>query len=348
MPYCPECGADVRDDEQFCPNCGTGLSGEQGGDQWGEDTTQSGGRQQGGNQGWGDDYNQQQGGNQGYQQQTGNQEYQQQGGNQGYQQQTGNQGYQQQTGNQGYQQQGRGRQGGVPGGTVPQRSSGALDFTLGYPKRDGWTPVLISVLLTLGSILLLPLLPLIGYAFRVGRNAALGRPNPPQYEDWGGLFVDGVRYLALVIVTAIAALVGVFGLGIALGSVSDPLGGLGFFVGYLGAFYVGIAVLTAFIGGNSVTGAFTDGRAVQLLKSPYFLKAVLIYIGITIVLNIIAVVSIITIIGPLIVSTYVILSQGAYLGYVYFQAAEKGIVAPPAGAQQQAPQSGGTRAQPRR
>lgn len=345
MPYCPECGADVRDDEQFCPNCGTGLSGEQGGDQWGEDTTQSGGRQQGGNQGWGDDYTQQQGGNQGWDDDPN----QQQAGSQGYQQQGGNQGYQQQTGNQGYQQQGRGGQAAVAGGgTLPQRSSGALDFTLGYPKRDGWTPVLISVLLTLGSFLVLPLLPLLGYVFRIGRNAALGRPNPPQYEDWGGLFIDGLRYLALVIVTGIAALVGVFALAIALGSVSDSLGALAFLVGYLGAFYAGLALLTAFIGGNSVTGAFTDGRVVQLAKSAYFAKAVLIYLGIAIVFNIIAIVSIITIIGPIIVNTYFILSLGAYLGYVYFQAAEKGIVAPPAGAQQQAPQSGGTRAQPRR
>jgi|APHM01.1.fsa_nt_gi hypothetical protein len=345
MPSCPECGTDVRDDEQFCPNCGTGLSGEQGGDQWGQDTTQSGGQQQGGGQGWGDDYNQQQTGNQGYQQQTGNQR--QQAGNQGYnQQQTGNQ--RQQAGNQGYQQQARGGQArAAGGGTVPQRSSGALDFTIGYPKRDGWTPVLISVLLTLGSFLILPLLPLLGYTYRVGRNAALGRPNPPQYGDWGGLFVDGLRYVALALAVGIGVVVGVFGLALVLGSISDVLGAFAFFAGYLGAFYVGAAILTAFIGGNSVIGAFTDGRAVQLLKSPYFMKATLIYIGIALVFNIVILVSIITIIGPLILNAYFILSFGAYLGYVYFQAAEKGIVAPPADSQRQAPQSGGARAQPR-
>ena len=201
------------------------------------------------------------------------------------------------------------------------------------------------------SFLIVPFLITLGYSYRVARHAALGRAYPPQYEDWGGLIVDGLRYLGIILVAGIVGLFGVFALTAVLGSISDTLGALTFFVGYFGLFYFGGAFLTAFIGSNSFVKSFTDGRAVQLLKSPYYLKSMLIYIAIVFVFSIITFISIITIIGPLIVNSYAVLAFGAYWGYVYFQATEKGIVAPPVEDQQPAPQSGGgggARAQPRR
>jgi Protein of unknown function (DUF4013) len=85
--------------------------------------------------------------------------------------------------------------------------------------------LLIGSLVLLAGMLLLPLPLLIGYYFRVLRRTALGDPRPlPEWDDWGGLFLDGLRVLALVLPHQLGFLLSV---GIPFGVVMLSAGALG-------------------------------------------------------------------------------------------------------------------------
>lgn len=92
-----------------------------------------------------------------------------------------------------------------------------LGPALAYPKSgDEWVKtVLVGGLLSaVGSFLLLPLVPLQGYFVRVLRSGAGNEREPPVFEEWGDLFVDGIKllaiqfvYLSLPVVVAFVGLV---------------------------------------------------------------------------------------------------------------------------------------------
>ncbi|MDL0118803.1 DUF4013 domain-containing protein [Halobacterium salinarum] len=194
--------------------------------------------------------------------------------------------------------------------------------------------MLISTLLIVGSFLIVPAFILAGYGFRVARAAALGQSNPPSYDDWGGLLVDGLRFLGMYL------LIGIIG-GIplvilqyaAIGSESVVLLLL-YFVLSIVVGYATLAFLTAFVGSNSISDALTNGQAFNLLQSGYYLKAYLLNIVLGFILGVVLLLSIITIVGWLAVYAYVVLATAAFWGFVYYQAAQKGIVSPPVEASQ--------------
>lgn len=93
-----------------------------------------------------------------------------------------------------------------------------LRDALDYPRRgdDAVTTVLIGGLLTLFSVLLLPLVPILGYAIRVFRDSAAEEDVPPVFDDWGELFTDGLQglavtlaYFAVPLVTSLLAVLAV-------------------------------------------------------------------------------------------------------------------------------------------
>lgn len=260
------------------------------------------------------------------------------------------------------QGQGRAPQGGHPQGgqarqyqggrgqnALPQETNGVFDFAIGYPKRGSWTPAILSSVMLLLSILIVPLFIAIGYGFRVARAAALGRPFPPAFEDWGGLLYDGLRFIA---VSLLAGLIwGVFAvliIGGLFAAGSDAGAGFAFFVLYIAAGWFIGAFQTAFVGSNSVPNAIVDRRALSLLTSGYYLKAWLLTIVLGIIFNIIFLISSLTIIGPIFVAGYAVLAYGAFWGYVYYRATQKGIVEPPVDDPQPAPPAGGPQQQPPR
>ncbi len=86
----------------------------------------------------------------------------------------------------------------------PAASAAAFDFVASLrvvTDDPAWLrKLLVGSLVTLFGILVLPLPLLIGYQLRVVRNTARGDARPiPEWEDWGGLFMDGLRVLALII-----------------------------------------------------------------------------------------------------------------------------------------------------
>jgi hypothetical protein len=57
----------------------------------------------------------------------------------------------------------------------------------------------IGSLVSLSTLLLVGIPPLTGYFQRVIRRVAEGEVYPlPEWEDWGGLFADGLKALAMV------------------------------------------------------------------------------------------------------------------------------------------------------
>jgi len=76
---------------------------------------------------------------------------------------------------------------------------GLLRFAIGYPSRGGLKPLLIGTVLTLFSFLIIPAFFAAGYLVRVTRAAVRADPEPPEFDDWGGIFVDGLGLIVVFI-----------------------------------------------------------------------------------------------------------------------------------------------------
>lgn len=159
---------------------------------------------------------------------------------------------------------------------------------LSYPSRgdDAFGRFVVGTLLTIGAaILLLPGVALLGYLVRVLRGAAYGESDPPDFDDWGGMTVDGLRALAVVVaygfvpVVLVAATVGPSVIaGGAGGRASSVLadvgvtGLLGSAVAFAVAYYLTPAALTSFAVDGEVAAAFDVDRLRRTtLSGDYFL-----------------------------------------------------------------------------
>lgn len=96
--------------------------------------------------------------------------------------------------------------------------------------------------------MLIPL-PVAGYLVSVSRAVLGGEDQPPQFEDWGELFVDGAKVIVLVLVYSIPwVLIGVFWLiGFAIGgALGNDAGGVVILLFSLLAGLVGFVYLFVF------------------------------------------------------------------------------------------------------
>lgn len=84
-----------------------------------------------------------------------------------------------------------------------------LGDAITFPKaRAGWVKTIVTGgLLLVTSVFVLPLLVLLGYHVRVVRSGVAGDANPPEFEQWGDLLVDGLKLCTIYIVYAIAPLI---------------------------------------------------------------------------------------------------------------------------------------------
>ncbi|MEZ3143232.1 DUF4013 domain-containing protein [Halobaculum sp. MBLA0143] len=82
-----------------------------------------------------------------------------------------------------------------------------------FPVRgdDAAKTILIGGLLSVFGVLLVPVIPLVGYLQQVFRTTAAGDETPPVFDDVEGLFADGLRAVAVSLVYfALPLLVGLF------------------------------------------------------------------------------------------------------------------------------------------
>lgn len=89
-----------------------------------------------------------------------------------------------------------------------------------YNHGDGLRALAIGGLLTLLSVLVLPVVLVSGYTLRVLRDVDAGEEHLPAFDDWGTMFVDGLKAIAVAIVyVAVPAIL----LGVAALSLLLPL-----------------------------------------------------------------------------------------------------------------------------
>jgi len=190
-----------------------------------------------------------------------------------------------------------------------------IEDAVKYPFRgeNGLKRMLIGGLLTLfGVILLLPLIPVMGYSIRVGAATAEGHDEPVEFEDWGGLFVDGLVgifvgfvYGVIPIAIYMILLFTVVGLGGATGSEA----GVG--IGLAGAAIATVLFIPIFIllsltipaaqinyrRSGSITAAFDVGTIKRVVLTSDYIIAILIAVALSFAYGIVAQIALITLVG---------------------------------------------------
>lgn len=170
--------------------------------------------------------------------------------------------------------------------------------SLEYPRRGTgvWTRHLIGAALLLFSWLFVPILLVYGYLVHVVRGVAAGETQPPAWDDWTDLLVDGIKYFVVSLVYGIptavlGGFIGATAAGLALGLESGSagltgaaaivlivLGLLAAVVGLLVGYLLPAAVVNFVVEDDVVAAFHLRTVASNAFTRPYFvawLKAIL-------------------------------------------------------------------------
>jgi len=83
-----------------------------------------------------------------------------------------------------------------------------------YPSSD-WKKVIILGVLMIASVVILPIFLVMGYGFRALKASIAGFDELPEFDEWGEMFVDGLKVfvvqIAYMIVPLIIIFAGTFG-----------------------------------------------------------------------------------------------------------------------------------------
>ena len=190
-----------------------------------------------------------------------------------------------------------------------------LSDALHYPlDSDDWLrTILIGGLLSVLSVLVIPVPLLQGYYVRVLRGTTRGDAAPPAFEEWGDLFVDGLKLIGVNIAVSLVVVVAMFvvgivtGFGSAIGSGAGPvvgseanggLGGLGGLVTVVAFFafvafalllgYVAPAMFANFAREDSMAAAFDVSTVLAAATTSDYLIAWVLAVVVALVLGTIA------------------------------------------------------------
>jgi hypothetical protein len=200
-----------------------------------------------------------------------------------------------------------------------------LEDGLSYPTQgDRWIGrFLIGAGLTLFSVLIVPAIFVVGYLVRALEHTIRREPEPPEWDDWGGLFVDGLKATVVTFVYSIVPFA-VFGtIAVVLlgagGSIGDTGGGL---IAGLGALTLLLMIpatmivyyfIPAAVGNmarkDSFAAAFDPGVIRRVAFSVEYLTAVLLPILISLVVNFVTAFLAFTIVGLIFVPFVVFYGQ---------------------------------------
>ncbi|RDZ63194.1 hypothetical protein C5B90_08500 [Haloferax sp. Atlit-12N] len=165
-----------------------------------------------------------------------------------------------------------------------------ISESLNYLRNgEDWVKtVLIGGVLGLLSFLIVPTFLVIGYLLRVVRATMKGDEEPPVFDDWGDMAIDGVKGFAIAFVYALvpAIIAGVFGfagiVGAAAGGsdAAGAVGGIVALVGLLLAFVLGLlaaylipAALSNYAETDRMGAAFDFGTLRPILTSGKYATA---------------------------------------------------------------------------
>lgn len=163
----------------------------------------------------------------------------------------------------------------------------------------------------LGGLLFLPILPVYGYNLACIRTSVQGYDQPPLFQDWETLVVDGVKTFAIVLAYNLVplALMGVFflvvlGTGTATESGSLVAGMSLVFLLVIGLLSLAVSyVLPAAVSNFAVEGnvgaAFDTGTISTVITHGAYVKAFLVVAVVLVLANVIFTLLIFTIVGAL-------------------------------------------------
>lgn len=203
---------------------------------------------------------------------------------------------------------------------------GIFEFSLKYPLSKDLTPVVVGGVLTLLSVLIVPAIALYGYSFRVGRAAARGDDQVPDYDDWGSLLKNGLLYILVFLPFAVVFSIGVSAL-VGIAAQLDPGPALygvvlvGVLLSLIGMYVAG-AILPTFVATGSVTETYREFRFVKVAFTKDFLVGFLVLFAlnsiISTVISLVLMFLIFTFIGILLLIplSLALLPLSAYMTYL--------------------------------
>lgn len=161
-----------------------------------------------------------------------------------------------------------------------------IQDALNYLRTDDdWTrTVLIGGILSLLGVLVVPTLLVFGYLVRVLRGTMHGDDRPPAFDEWGDLFVDGVKAFAITLAygfvpAAVGTAVVVGGIlsfaVVAGGGNGAAAGGLGLAVVIVGSLLALALGLVAAYVAPAATAAFAETGRLRAAFSVSDLRPVL-------------------------------------------------------------------------
>ena len=127
-----------------------------------------------------------------------------------------------------------------------------ISKSLTYLRNDeeGWVrTVLIGGILSLLGVLIVPTILVAGYLVRVVRATMRGDDQPPVFDEWGDMAVDGLKAAVIAFVYGLVPMIvagvlvggSIFALVLGQGSNgASVLGSLGVLVGVLASFVLGL------------------------------------------------------------------------------------------------------------
>lgn len=217
--------------------------------------------------------------------------------------------------------------------------SASLDYL--RDGDDAVVTVLIGGVLLLASPLVLPWILVLGYVSRVLRRAADGDDAPPVFEEWGDLFVEGLKGSVVTVVysllpLAVFALAAVFGVGaVLIGSSGGSSGLLGGLIGGVLALVIALVALAVSLAGLYVTpaalaavadsGRIGDGFAIKRLwpvvtkrayATGWLTAAAVVLVGV-LAIGVLSVVPVLGTIAGLFVQFYALVAAAAVIGWTW-------------------------------
>lgn len=217
-----------------------------------------------------------------------------------------------------------------------------ISDSIKYPSSS-WGKVLILGIITIASILIVPLFLLLGYMFRIIKATLAGIDELPEFDEIGEMFVDGLKVFVVGFIYAIPVWILSVIIGLLTGGNSLATTDLG--TGYALAFILGnivtfiIAVIIGLIELMAIANmAYNDGdlgtafrfsEILDIISTIGWGKYIITYIVIVILASIgvlIGALTMIILIGfillPLIILPYVIMFEARGIALLFTEAME--------------------------
>ena len=203
-----------------------------------------------------------------------------------------------------------------------------IEASLNYLRDgdDALVTTLIGGVLLLASPLLIPSFLVLGYLARVIRRTADGDDEPPAFDEWGDLLVEGLKAFAVTFVyslvpLAVLAVAAAFGVGGLVGG----LVALALVVVALAASLAGLYVTPAALAAVAESGRVGDGFALGTLwgivtKRAYavgWLTAAAVVFAGALAIGLLSIVPVLGTIAGFFVQFYAVVAAAAIIGWTW-------------------------------